>query len=66
MELGFNIGKQWLWYVILVVAICMGAIPLVLLKNEILTNNAINILIAGISMLYFAFIVGRIGITKKN
>lgn len=36
-----------------------GAIPLLLLITEVIHKSALNVILAGISMFYFAIIAGR-------
>lgn len=41
------------------VAIFLVPLPLVLIKKEVLDNSVLNILLAGLSIFYFAFVISR-------
>ena len=50
-----NKGGNWVWGAIIVTAIIGGVIPLILLKENILENTVVNILISG--FLFFLFLL---------
>ena len=41
-------------------AIAVGVIPIILIKEEILINSVSNILISGVSVIYFSILLSRI------
>ena len=54
-----NKGGNWVWGAIIVTAIIGGVIPLILLKENILENTVVNILISGFLFFFIPFVVGR-------
>ena len=46
--------------------ISMGTLPLIFLKEEILTNSVLNNIICAVSVIYFAILASRIGKKKTE
>ncbi len=53
-------GAKYAWFFIIFGTIIFCALPLVLIKKEIIENNMMNILIVGFSFFYFPFVAARI------
>jgi len=52
-------GSQLAWIIVIVATVLLCASPLILIKKEILENSVANILLAGFSLFYFPFVVGK-------
>lgn len=50
---------NWLWGFAIITTMIVCAIPIILLKKDIISSSVINILIAGFSFFYLPFVLGR-------
>ena len=60
-----QVGK-YAWLLIILSTIVFCALPLALIKKEIIESSVINILIAGFSFFYFPFVAARIPENNKS
>jgi len=49
----------WLWIVIVLCGLVFGVTPVLLIKEDVLQSSVPNIVIAGLAIFYFAFVIGR-------
>ncbi|WP_289097081.1 hypothetical protein [uncultured Pseudoalteromonas sp.] len=60
---GDNNGVRLL---LIFLGITLGALPLILLKEGLILNGVLNIVMSAISAFYFAILISRIGKTQNH